>query len=105
MQRGLSATRIIGKGLIAVDLVGRGARVAYSNNKDYTLAKEATSFAGSVLVASVFVRGAAFGLSLMLGPGGLVLLISVAGVGALTAYGTDLIIRDVFDNTAEALLE
>lgn len=105
LKMGLGATRVLGKGLFAVDLVGRGFRVASSDNKDYTFAKEATSFTVSAVVTSVVVRGAAFGLSLALGPTGLVLLISVISIGALTAYSTDLITRSLFDDTAEALLE
>ena len=102
---GLGATRVLGKGAFGLDLVARGYRVAYSDNKDYTLAKEAATFAVSGLVTSIVVRGAAFGLTLVLGPSGLVLLITLTSIGALTAYNTDLIARDLFDDTAEALLK
>ena len=105
LNLGLRATRVLGKGLFAIDLVGRGYRVAYSDNKEYTLAKEATSFALSAGAATVVAQGVTLGLTLLLAPAGLTLIVSVGVAAALTAYVVDTIVRDVFDASANALME
>lgn len=105
LNRGLSATKVLGKGLVAIDIFGRSMRVAHSDNKDYTFAKEATSFAASMGTATIVAQGTAIGLSLVFAPGGLVLILSVAAVGALTAYYTDLVTRDLFDSASQALMD
>ncbi|WP_077528796.1 hypothetical protein [Vreelandella utahensis] len=105
LNLGLGATRVLGKGTFALDLVSRGTRVMYSDNKDYQLAKEATSFAFSSGTAFVVARGAAFGLTLVLGSGGLVLVVSVAALTGLAAYLSDEMARNLFDDTADALLD
>lgn len=105
LNLGLGATRVLSKGTFALDLVSRGTRVMYSDNKDYQLAKEATSLAFSLGGASIVAQGVTLGLTLVLAPTGLTLIVSVAAASALSAVIIDLLVRDIFDASANALTD
>ena len=105
LKHALAATRVAGKGLVAIDLVGRGYRVANSDHWRYTLGRETVSFISSMTAATIFIQGTVFVFALVGGPGGLVLLINTAAVGGLAAYGGDSFGRLLFDTTAEPLVD
>ncbi|MEQ6887039.1 hypothetical protein [Salicola sp. Rm-C-2C1-2] len=105
LDKALAATRILGKGAFALDLFGRAARVAYSDNRDYTLAKETFSFATSAGMATAFAYGTTITLTLFLAPGGLVLLVSIAAISGVAAYAGDTLGRFIFDQAAAPLAD
>lgn len=105
LKHALTATRVVGKGVIAIDLVGRGYRVMNSSDWQYTLGRETVSFISSLTTAGIFIQGTVFVFALVGGPGGLVLLVSTAAIGGLAAYGGDAFGRLLFDSVTQPLVD
>lgn len=101
LQGVLKGTRYLGRGVVAIDIFGRGAKIAASDDKFYTAAREVTGFGASVFGASLSYGGVMLAAGLLSTPVGWTVILSAVGAAAIGGVIGDHLGKGVFDVLAD----